>query len=167
MWGSVCTSASDIHLSVPQCMQLYSFKRKIVLILFFCDACLNSSLLTAYERCSTEAEKEKLLSSVRYGKLKRSVDWCWIQIFPFFLHLWNNWFPLMINRRKSLISFKVFVLKCWWCLNFRFNWKWCTHMKFWNIQMHNNFFVFVFFRNLGPALSRTVYQLYCTQGALT
>uniref|UniRef100_A0A3Q3S044 Crossover junction endonuclease MUS81 n=1 Tax=Mastacembelus armatus TaxID=205130 RepID=A0A3Q3S044_9TELE len=50
------------------------------------------SLLTAYEQCATEAEKEKLLSSIRYGKLKR---------------------------------------------------------------------------NLGPALSRTVYQLYCTQGALS
>ncbi|XP_054457570.1 crossover junction endonuclease MUS81 [Anoplopoma fimbria] len=50
------------------------------------------SLLTAYERCVSEAQKEKLLSSIRYGKLKR---------------------------------------------------------------------------NLGPALSRTVYQLYCTQGALS
>ncbi|XP_042368423.1 LOW QUALITY PROTEIN: crossover junction endonuclease MUS81 [Plectropomus leopardus] len=50
------------------------------------------SLLTAYDRCASEAEKEKLLSSIRYGKLKR---------------------------------------------------------------------------NLGPALSRTVYQLYCTQGALS
>ncbi|GLD73996.1 crossover junction endonuclease MUS81 isoform X1 [Lates japonicus] len=50
------------------------------------------SLLSAYEQCRSEAEKEKLLSSIRYGKLKR---------------------------------------------------------------------------NLGPALSRTVYQLYCTQGALT
>uniref|UniRef100_A0A669BG32 Crossover junction endonuclease MUS81 n=1 Tax=Oreochromis niloticus TaxID=8128 RepID=A0A669BG32_ORENI len=50
------------------------------------------SLLTAYEQCTSEAEKEKLLSSIRYGKLKR---------------------------------------------------------------------------NLGPSLSRTVYQLYCTQGALT
>ncbi|KAM4612331.1 crossover junction endonuclease MUS81 isoform 2-T2 [Polymixia lowei] len=50
------------------------------------------SLLTAYESCTSEAEKEKLLSSIRYGKLKR---------------------------------------------------------------------------NLGPALSRTVYQLYCTQGALS
>nr|XP_020479944.1 crossover junction endonuclease MUS81 isoform X2 [Monopterus albus] len=50
------------------------------------------SLLTAYEQCANEAEREKLLSSIRYGKLKR---------------------------------------------------------------------------NLGPALSRTLYQLYCTQGALT
>ncbi|XP_037613801.1 crossover junction endonuclease MUS81 isoform X1 [Sebastes umbrosus] len=50
------------------------------------------SLLTAYDRCAGEAQKEKLLSSIRYGKLKR---------------------------------------------------------------------------NLGPALSRTVYQLYCTQGALS
>ncbi|XP_029382452.1 structure-specific endonuclease subunit MUS81 [Echeneis naucrates] len=50
------------------------------------------SLLSAYERCAGEAEKEKLLSSIRYGKLKR---------------------------------------------------------------------------NLGPALSRTVYQLYCTKGALS
>ncbi|XP_071315910.1 crossover junction endonuclease MUS81 isoform X2 [Trachinotus anak] len=50
------------------------------------------SLLTAYEHCASEAEKEKLLSSIRYGKLKR---------------------------------------------------------------------------NLGPALSRTVYQLYCTQGPLS
>ncbi|XP_047241145.1 crossover junction endonuclease MUS81 isoform X1 [Girardinichthys multiradiatus] len=50
------------------------------------------SLLAAYERCGSEAEKEKLLSCIRYGKLKR---------------------------------------------------------------------------NLGPALSRTVYQLYCTPGALT
>uniref|UniRef100_A0A4W6C866 Crossover junction endonuclease MUS81 n=1 Tax=Lates calcarifer TaxID=8187 RepID=A0A4W6C866_LATCA len=50
------------------------------------------SLLSAYEQCRSEAEKEKLLSSIRYGKLKR---------------------------------------------------------------------------NLGPALSRTVYQLYCTPGALT
>ncbi|KAM8881187.1 crossover junction endonuclease MUS81 isoform 1-T2 [Synchiropus picturatus] len=49
------------------------------------------SLLSAYNRCSSEAEKEKLLASVRYGKLKR---------------------------------------------------------------------------NLGPALSKTVYQLYCTQGPL-
>ncbi|KAM8899418.1 crossover junction endonuclease MUS81 isoform 1-T2 [Spinachia spinachia] len=50
------------------------------------------SLLTAYERCTGEAQKEKLLSSIRYGKLKR---------------------------------------------------------------------------NVGPALSRTVYQLYCTKGALS
>ncbi|XP_060887407.1 crossover junction endonuclease MUS81 [Labrus mixtus] len=50
------------------------------------------SLLSAYERCASEAEKEKLLSAIRYGKLKR---------------------------------------------------------------------------NLGPALSRTVYQLYCTRGALS
>ncbi|XP_030609769.1 structure-specific endonuclease subunit MUS81 isoform X1 [Archocentrus centrarchus] len=50
------------------------------------------SLLTAYEQCASESEKEKLLASIRYGKLKR---------------------------------------------------------------------------NLGPALSRTVYQLYCTQGALS
>ncbi|XP_047433210.1 crossover junction endonuclease MUS81 [Mugil cephalus] len=50
------------------------------------------SLLTAYKRCASDAEKEKLLSSIRYGKLKR---------------------------------------------------------------------------NLGPALSRTVYQLYCSQGALS
>ncbi|XP_072232217.1 crossover junction endonuclease MUS81 [Leuresthes tenuis] len=50
------------------------------------------SLLTAYERCANEAEKEKLLSCIRYGKLKR---------------------------------------------------------------------------NVGPALSRTVYQLYCTRGALS
>ncbi|XP_051506698.1 crossover junction endonuclease MUS81-like isoform X5 [Myxocyprinus asiaticus] len=51
-----------------------------------------SSLLKAYDQCSTETEKEKLLSSIKYGKLKR---------------------------------------------------------------------------NLGPALSRTVYQLYCTRGPLT
>uniref|UniRef100_A0A3Q4BHI3 Crossover junction endonuclease MUS81 n=1 Tax=Mola mola TaxID=94237 RepID=A0A3Q4BHI3_MOLML len=50
------------------------------------------SLLTAYDQCASEAEKEKLLSSIRYGKLKR---------------------------------------------------------------------------NVGPALSRTVYQLYCTPGALS
>ncbi|KAL6118345.1 mus81 [Pungitius sinensis] len=50
------------------------------------------SLLAAYERCASEAHKEKLLSCIRYGKLKR---------------------------------------------------------------------------NLGPALSRTIYQLYCTKGALS
>ncbi|KAK7910016.1 hypothetical protein WMY93_014700 [Mugilogobius chulae] len=50
------------------------------------------SLLSAYDKCSNELEQEKLLSSIRYGKLKR---------------------------------------------------------------------------NLGPALSRTVYQLYCTKGPLT
>ncbi|XP_052009399.1 crossover junction endonuclease MUS81 [Xyrauchen texanus] len=50
-----------------------------------------SSLLKAYDQCSSETEKEKLLSSIKYGKLKR---------------------------------------------------------------------------NLGPALSRTVYQLYCTRGPL-
>ncbi|XP_071234294.1 crossover junction endonuclease MUS81 isoform X2 [Salvelinus alpinus] len=50
------------------------------------------SLLKAYEQCSSDTEREKLLSSIRYGKLKR---------------------------------------------------------------------------NLGPALSRTVYQLYCTKGALS
>ncbi|KAG7218664.1 hypothetical protein INR49_019788 [Caranx melampygus] len=59
------------------------------------------SLFSAYDRCSTEAEKEKLLSSVRYGKLKRFVE---------------------------------------------------SDAKLWN---------------LGPALSRTVYQLYCSPGALT
>lgn len=32
------------------------------------------SLLTAYKRCVSEAEKEKLLSSIRYGKLKRFVE---------------------------------------------------------------------------------------------
>lgn len=31
------------------------------------------SLLTAYDQCASEAEKEKLLSSIRYGKLKRFV----------------------------------------------------------------------------------------------
>ncbi|XP_066537492.1 crossover junction endonuclease MUS81 isoform X2 [Hoplias malabaricus] len=51
-----------------------------------------SSLLKAYAQCTTEAEGEKLLSTIKYGKLKR---------------------------------------------------------------------------NLGPALSRTVYQLYCTRGALS
>ncbi|KAJ8007970.1 hypothetical protein DPEC_G00099870 [Dallia pectoralis] len=50
------------------------------------------SLRNAYEQCHSETEKEKLLSSIQYGKLKR---------------------------------------------------------------------------NLGPALSRTLYQLYCTNGALT
>uniref|UniRef100_A0A9J7XQ36 Crossover junction endonuclease MUS81 n=1 Tax=Cyprinus carpio carpio TaxID=630221 RepID=A0A9J7XQ36_CYPCA len=30
-----------------------------------------SSLLQAYDRCSSESEKEKLLSSIKYGKLKR------------------------------------------------------------------------------------------------
>ncbi|XP_074554984.1 crossover junction endonuclease MUS81 [Halichoeres trimaculatus] len=50
------------------------------------------SLLTAYDQCSSEAAKEKLLSSIRYGKLQR---------------------------------------------------------------------------NVGPALSRTVYQLYCTRGELS
>eukprot|EP00063_Salmo_salar_P037384 XP_014012219.1 PREDICTED: crossover junction endonuclease MUS81 [Salmo salar] len=50
------------------------------------------SLLEAYEQCPSDTEREKLLSSIRYGKLKR---------------------------------------------------------------------------NLGPALSRTVYQLYCTKGALS
>uniref|UniRef100_A0A671KPP7 Crossover junction endonuclease MUS81 n=1 Tax=Sinocyclocheilus anshuiensis TaxID=1608454 RepID=A0A671KPP7_9TELE len=51
-----------------------------------------SSLLQAYDQCSSESEKEKLLSSIKYGKLKR---------------------------------------------------------------------------NLGPALSRTIYQLYCTCGPLS
>ncbi|XP_036452480.1 crossover junction endonuclease MUS81 isoform X2 [Colossoma macropomum] len=51
-----------------------------------------SSLLKAYAQCATEAEGEKLLSSIKYGKLKR---------------------------------------------------------------------------NLGPALSRTIYQLYCTRGSLS
>ncbi|CAM4515995.1 unnamed protein product [Leuciscus chuanchicus] len=51
-----------------------------------------SSLLQAYDQCSNESEKEKLLSSIKYGKLKR---------------------------------------------------------------------------NLGPALSRTIYQLYCTCGPLS
>ncbi|XP_051755525.1 crossover junction endonuclease MUS81 isoform X2 [Ctenopharyngodon idella] len=51
-----------------------------------------SSLLQAYDQCSNETEKEKLLSSIKYGKLKR---------------------------------------------------------------------------NLGPALSRTIYQLYCTRGPLS
>ncbi|XP_041926916.1 crossover junction endonuclease MUS81 [Alosa sapidissima] len=51
-----------------------------------------NSLVQAYDRCSSETEKEKLLSSIKYGKLKR---------------------------------------------------------------------------NLGPALSRTVYQLYCTKGPLS
>ncbi|XP_067256650.1 crossover junction endonuclease MUS81 isoform X1 [Chanodichthys erythropterus] len=51
-----------------------------------------SSLLQAYDQCSNETEKEKLLSSIKYGKLKR---------------------------------------------------------------------------NLGPALSRTIYQLYCTHGPLS
>lgn len=51
-----------------------------------------SSLLDAYKQCSTDTEREKLLSSIKYGKLKR---------------------------------------------------------------------------NIGPALSRTVYQLYCTDGPLS
>ncbi|XP_039515244.1 crossover junction endonuclease MUS81 [Pimephales promelas] len=51
-----------------------------------------SSLLQAYDQCSSETEKEKLLSTIKYGKLKR---------------------------------------------------------------------------NIGPALSRTIYQLYCTRGPLS
>uniref|UniRef100_A0A672K311 Crossover junction endonuclease MUS81 n=1 Tax=Sinocyclocheilus grahami TaxID=75366 RepID=A0A672K311_SINGR len=51
-----------------------------------------SSLLQAYDQCSNETDKEKLLSSIKYGKLKR---------------------------------------------------------------------------NIGPALSRTIYQLYCTRGPLS
>ncbi|KAM9501571.1 crossover junction endonuclease MUS81 [Clarias gariepinus] len=51
-----------------------------------------SSLMNAYNQCSTDAEKEKLLSSIKYGRLRR---------------------------------------------------------------------------NIGPALSRTVYQLYCTDGPLS
>lgn len=30
--------------------------------------------MTAYDQCSSEAEKEKLLSCIRYGRLKRFVD---------------------------------------------------------------------------------------------
>ncbi|XP_051506682.1 crossover junction endonuclease MUS81-like isoform X3 [Myxocyprinus asiaticus] len=33
-----------------------------------------SSLLKAYDQCSTETEKEKLLSSIKYGKLKSSIQ---------------------------------------------------------------------------------------------
>lgn len=50
----------------------------------FISSLSHSSLLTAYERCSTEAEKEKLLSSVRYGKLNRSVGQHWIFMAFFF-----------------------------------------------------------------------------------
>lgn len=58
---------------VPQCRRF----------IFTCFSFLSpSSLLTAYERCSSEAEKEKLLSSIRYGKLNRSVDQCRVRIFP-------------------------------------------------------------------------------------
>lgn len=32
------------------------------------------SLMTAYDQCTSEAEKEKLLSCIRYGRLKRFVD---------------------------------------------------------------------------------------------
>ncbi|XP_063043046.1 crossover junction endonuclease MUS81 isoform X3 [Engraulis encrasicolus] len=35
-------------------------------------SCVNS-LMEAYARCSSEAEKDKLLSSIRYGKLKRNL----------------------------------------------------------------------------------------------
>lgn len=30
--------------------------------------------MTAYDQCATDAEKEKLLSRIRYGRLKRFVD---------------------------------------------------------------------------------------------
>ncbi|TKS93014.1 Crossover junction endonuclease MUS81 [Collichthys lucidus] len=38
------------------------------------------SLLTAYEQCASEAEKEKLLSSIRYGKLKRFAECSLIRV---------------------------------------------------------------------------------------
>uniref|UniRef100_A0A672JCT2 Crossover junction endonuclease MUS81 n=1 Tax=Salarias fasciatus TaxID=181472 RepID=A0A672JCT2_SALFA len=79
-----------------------------------------SSLLGAYQRCSSESEKEKLLSSIRYGKLKRSV------------------FRLLVGSSSGEFGASP-VSPLPICVR----------------------------RNLGPALSRTVYQLYCTQGALS
>lgn len=32
------------------------------------------SLMTAYDQCTSDADKEKLLSCIRYGRLKRFVD---------------------------------------------------------------------------------------------
>ena len=57
-----------------RCRQRDQTDGQIVTLRFSFGLCVSVfSLLTAYERCATEAEKEKLLSSVRYGKLKRFV----------------------------------------------------------------------------------------------
>lgn len=32
------------------------------------------SLMTAYDQCTSDTDKEKLLSSIRYGRLKRFVE---------------------------------------------------------------------------------------------
>lgn len=32
------------------------------------------SLMTAYDQCTSDTDKEKLLSCIRYGRLKRFVD---------------------------------------------------------------------------------------------
>lgn len=68
------------------CIQCCHIKERTILIstmvsryffYFYCSVAVFSlifSLLTAYEQCASEGEKEKLLSSIRYGKLKRFVE---------------------------------------------------------------------------------------------
>lgn len=45
------------------------------------------SLLNAYNQCSSEAEREKLLSSIKYGKLKRFVLCISCSFFFFFYNV--------------------------------------------------------------------------------
>lgn len=51
---------------------------------------LHLSLLTAYDQCASEAEKEKLLSSIRYGKLKRFVEHIVNKNLILILSLWTR-----------------------------------------------------------------------------
>lgn len=83
--------------------------------------------MTAYDQCTSDTDKEKLLSSIRYGRLKRFVE-----------------------KASNLTMVKTVVC--------------CTMLL--QLKLSNEKYFFSF-RNLGPALSRTLYQLYCTPGALS
>ncbi|KAF3842982.1 hypothetical protein F7725_001831 [Dissostichus mawsoni] len=63
-------AAAILELSALHSVQDYC--KRLLIFISNLSSSLNLSLLTAYERCAGEAEKEKLLSSIRYGKLKGS-----------------------------------------------------------------------------------------------
>lgn len=70
---------------------------------------LHLSLLTAYDQCASEAEKEKLLSSIRYGKLKRFVEHIVNKISILILFLWTDWKRFKLNLKHCEIRSLYFI----------------------------------------------------------
>uniref|UniRef100_A0A671PC25 Crossover junction endonuclease MUS81 n=1 Tax=Sinocyclocheilus anshuiensis TaxID=1608454 RepID=A0A671PC25_9TELE len=67
-YGAIKNKCQMREVFARQLMQISYWLCFIFLIIYYF-----SSLLQAYDQCSDETDKEKLLSSIKYGKLKRNI----------------------------------------------------------------------------------------------